>query len=107
MESRVIKFRAFIDGEMIGPDALAFEEYAPLQDQLGACPTLQQYTGLKDKNGVEIYEGDKSQDGGTIVWNKDSASFCLDYPNIELQPLEDIGEWMIVSGNVHQNPELL
>lgn len=57
---REIKFRMWDEEEqqMISGDGLAFEEYAPISDLL-TQEGIMQYTGLKDKNGNEIYESDE------------------------------------------------
>ena len=65
-----------------------------------------QYTGLKDKNGKEIYEGDVIEDsiGNTVVIFKDGA-FRIDiafYPT-----LGDYNYSCSVLGNIYENPELL
>ncbi len=64
--------------------------------------TVGQYTGLKDKNGVEIYEGDVNQDGGICEWNQDDASFIWNYPGIEAPPMGSENEWCEIIGNIHQ-----
>lgn len=72
---------------------------------------LMQFTGLTDRNGTEIYEGDILGDSyqsiGVVIWNSDSASFLINYTD-DLQNIEE-GDlsWAEVIGNIHQNPELL
>lgn len=82
---------------------------------------LMQFTGLKDKNGKEIYEGDivKFSDCDDdvyvtpVVWDKNYAcfgvSFSGKYP-ISFDYLEefytDLKDIEVV-GNIYENPELL
>ena len=113
--SREIKFRGWnnitktmLDLKAITPltidDKLKCDGlFLPFVDEV----ILMQHTGLKDKDGVEIYEGDVDESGGIVVWNEDDASFYLDIKNIETQSLECAEEWMKVIGNIHQHPELL
>ena len=75
---------------------------------------IKQFTGLFDKNGKEIYEGDvlktKYQDKAIMIWHKEFSCFCFEtidevvkgeyqysFKNVEIE----------IIGNIYENPELL
>ena len=83
---------------------------------------LIQYVGLKDKNGVEIYEGDivkikhfKSNYMGKVIFNKKTCGFEIWYNSVvgaygekathKLNFAADIEIEII--GNIYESPELL
>ena len=78
---------------------------------------LMQYTGLKDKNGREIYEGDICKVGETadgkdilalIYWDEKTACFRYRFNMVVMLTREDINpkNWEVI-GNIYENPELL
>ncbi len=81
--------------------------------------TIGQYTGLHDKNGKEIYEGDivkfedvsGYKDGcASVIWHEDSCGYYLENDDDNIyDTLYDFtpSYQMEVIGNIHENPELL
>lgn len=82
---------------------------------------IMQYTGLKDKNGTEIYEGDivdatycidrclyySEDEYGIVVWDDKKFGFFIKFKNeIDVTPISYY-EYLKVIGNIYENPELL
>lgn len=70
---------------------------------------IMEYTGLKDKNGKEIYEGDIlfesfREEYFKVVFENGSFRAEADGYSLDLEDYDDICE---VVGNIYENPELL
>lgn len=77
--------------------------------------TICQYTGLTDKNGKKIFEGDIVEYGeiyGDVkfgLYSSINQGFYVEFPEDTLYR-EELGYWsnkIIVIGNIFDNPELL
>ncbi|MBR8461520.1 hypothetical protein KDE12_01460 [Campylobacter sp. faydin G-105] len=114
-----IKFLAFykVDKTIYEVSALDFENSEArltglITEEEIECPfydiKLIQYTGLKDKDGYEIYEGDiikSSTSIGEIIY--DDFAFKVRFFDEELFIWEiEVSECGII-GNIFKNPELL
>ncbi len=78
--------------------------------------TVGQFTGLYDKDGKEIYEGDYLKGLGDeiyAVWySKELACYMVDLVVPDSQATDSLGcydieKYFEVIGNIHDNPELL
>lgn len=67
--------------------------------------TIMQFTGLKDKNGIEIYEGD-ILDTKCVVSFKDGMFGIFDKHNY-MGLNSYMSKFREVIGNIYENPELL
>jgi len=133
--SREIKFRAWghlpdTDDYQMFHDVLLYQFHGVLMPAVNefdnpVCDhNLMQYTGLKDKNGVEIYEGDiitvanetsTNPRRGEVVWHDDQSCFYIQSkPYDYFHPLASwieivkaTGVEVEVIGNIYEHPELL
>lgn len=123
---REIKFRAWdnednqyfedIEDVMLSGDGdIAIYQKDGDFDWGGYGIALEQYTGLKDINGVEIYENDivRCSRGypHQVVWEEERGGmFGGGMPGWYLSGLADGYAWTSSEeaiGNIHENPELL
>lgn len=104
------------DGELwyLAP---AMDGFNPVyyENELGKTWELMQSTGLKDKNGVEIFEGDIVKIIGDVLDDDMSVirftegGFYLDYKNLdtEFELLYSIDLPIEIIGNIYEDKELL
>lgn len=83
--------------------------------------TVGQFTGLTDKKGREIYEGDvlRINNGAVIcllvvTWNAEVGSWCLRFKEELKEGTRPLGRWLCdrdydieLTGNIYDNKELL
>ncbi len=128
--SRQIKFRVFserfkenkmlaVTQMTVGEDGTWFHAY---RDESGgrafheSSGKVMQFTGLKDKNSVEVFEGDILLDPYRIhghqhivVFYSDNCSMFMirNEPRTWSESLDGVSDRITVIGNIYENPELL
>lgn len=124
---RKLKFRAFdlvakqmlhnvmyCDGAVIHVDDSV--NWIPQSRMDGSdCAIVMQFTGILDKNGKEIYEGDiifndMSENKASVKWDETIASYTvIDEDSSWLyfhEIFDDLNCYEII-GNIYENPNLL
>ena len=131
--NREIKFRAFWNGNMHRVNTVSMEGLTINIDMTGIeghtahdskwvdvlnepKAMLMQYTGLKDKNGKEIYEGDIAKIPNEFPEEPESSpSLILEVKFSQTLATFRIGKYFLfeyvddceVIGNIYENPELI
>jgi uncharacterized phage protein (TIGR01671 family) len=88
------------------------------EDILVDSETVGQYTGLKDKNGQKIFEGDIielnygifGKVSGVVTWSEKYCAFMAvekDGSPLDLSRVDENPGAVEILGNIHDNPELL
>ena len=102
--SREIKFRVWDNVDYMSKPFTLHSLMGANRTEFTSECVVMQYTGLKDKSGNEIYEGDvlelKNQRGsltGAMKWDETRNGW------LQFEPLDRFE----VIGNIYENPELI
>jgi hypothetical protein len=120
---REIKFRGlrtdgggWVEGDLVQPNNI----FNTLSGMVKVHPeTVGQFTGLKDKNGRDVFEGAMEKHGDIVHWCSNSASWqlaCYDFPTKEIIfchcyncegnfSLSELNNEIEITGNIHEKTE--
>ena len=116
---RTIKFRTWDKdlGMSDAPRMIGFELINEYFKKLSDSVVFMQFTGLLDKNGKEIYEGDivqaKNHQPSNYLVEFIEAGFCCRNPSLDKFPIDlnhffpSKGCEIEIIGNIYENSELL
>lgn len=103
--------KQYADRYVIGDDGWAYQLHDAGEDSYDLIPDedviIEQCTGLKDKNGTMIYEGDVIQENGInkyIYWNVTCWAYSMrkGHKNVAWELHEEDTENAEIIGNIHE-----
>lgn len=115
MTNREIKFRAWDDGIMIySHQHLNINSHTKIIwffRVIRKDAIIMQFTGLHDKDGKDIYEGDictgHSDGNGDITWTSYDGGFDYVFDDGNNVGINEVLRNIVVIGNIYETPKLL